>query len=205
MAQVSLSQFSPSFNCSSNISNNSSYRSISSGGGELGACSADSSPVHPSKTPDIAALEKLSESIESLLSLDVDCSDAEIMVQDRAVPVHRCILAARSPFFKEKLFPSARQESQAASAKLRYELKDWLTAGNVGYEAFKILLAYLYSGKVKAPPPNVCICIDSSCVHDACRPAVDFAVELMYAAHVFQIPELVSLSQVISNVFFGHM
>lgn len=196
MAQVSLSQFSPSFNSSSNISNNSSYRSISSGGGELGACSADSSPVHPSKSPDIAALEKLSESIESLLSIaDLDCSDAEIVVQDRAVPVHRCILAARSPFFREKLFPSTRPESQAASAKLRYELKDWLTEGNVGYEAFRILLAYLYSGKVKAPPTEVCICMDSTCVHDACRPAVDFTVELMYAAHVFQIPELVSLSQ----------
>lgn len=196
MAQVSLSQFSPSFNSSSNISNNSSYRSISSGGGELGACSADSSPVHPSKSPDIAALEKLSESIESLLSIaDLDCSDAEIVVQDRAVPVHRCILAARSPFFREKLFPSTRTESQAASAKLRYELKDWLTEGNVGYEAFRILLAYLYSGKVKAPPTEVCICMDGTCVHDACRPAVDFAVELMYAAHIFQIPELVSLSQ----------
>lgn len=196
MAQVSLSQFSPSFNSSSNISNNSSYRSISSGGGELGACSADSSPVHPSKSPDIAALEKLSESIESLLSIaDLDCSDAEIVVQDRAVPVHRCILAARSPFFREKLFPSTRPESQAASAKLRYEFKDWLTEGNVGYEAFRILLAYLYSGKVKAPPTEVCICMDSTCAHDACRPAVDFTVELMYAAHVIQIPELVSLSQ----------
>lgn len=196
MAQVSLSQFSPSFNSSSNISNNSSYRSISSGGAELGACSADSSLVHPSKSPEIAALEKLSESIESLLSLaDVDCSDAEIVVQDRPVAVHRCILAARSPFFREKLFPKTRPDSQAASTKLRYELKDWVTEGNVGYEAFKILLAYLYSGRVKAPLPEVCICVDQTCVHDACRPAVDFAVELMYAAHVFQIPELVSLSQ----------
>lgn len=38
-------------------------------------------------------------------------------------------------------------------------------------------------------------CVDAMCAHDACRPAVNFAVELMYASSVFQISELVSLFQ----------
>lgn len=195
MAQVSLSAFSPSFNSSSIVSNNSSYRSTSSPMGETGAYSVDSFPISggASNGPEVAALQKLSSNIESLLSgSDFDCSDAEIVVEGHDVPVHRCILAARSSFFKEKLCCG---NSQAGNSKQRYELKDWVMQGNVGYDAFMILLGYLYSGKVKAPPLDVCTCVDASCAHDACRPAVDFAVQLMYGAHVFMIPELVSLSQ----------
>uniref|UniRef100_A0A0D6QSN6 BTB domain-containing protein n=1 Tax=Araucaria cunninghamii TaxID=56994 RepID=A0A0D6QSN6_ARACU len=196
MAQVSLNAFSPSFNSSSNISsnlsNNSCYKSTASGG-EPGAHSVDSASNQVSNGPEVAALQKLSSNFESLLSTtDIDCSDAEIVVEDRVVPVHRCILASRSPFFREKLFSGS---SQTAGGKQRYELKDWLVKGDLGYDAFMILLGYLYSGKVKAPPPGVCTCIDDTCVHDACRPAVIFAVQLMYGAHLFKIPELVSLSQ----------
>lgn len=45
-------------------------------------------------------------------------------------------------------------------------------------------------------PPEVSTCVDNECAHDACRPAIDFSVELMYASSVFQVPELASLSQV---------
>ncbi|KAH9289550.1 hypothetical protein KI387_033667, partial [Taxus chinensis] len=146
-----------------------------------------------SNGPEIVALQKLSLNIESLLSgSDIDCSDAEIVVEGHRVRVHRCILAARSSSFKEKFFCG---NSQTRNAKLSYDLKDWVIQGYVGYDAFMILLGYLYSGKVKAPPPRVCTCIDLTCVHDVCRPAVDFFLQLMYGAHVFIIPELVSLSQ----------
>ncbi|CAA2984056.1 Hypothetical predicted protein [Olea europaea subsp. europaea] len=36
--------------------------------------------------------------------------------------------------------------------------------------------------------------LDNICAHDACRPAINFAVELMYASTVFQVSKLVSLS-----------
>lgn len=58
-----------------------------------------------------------------------------------------------------------------------------------------VFLSYLYTGKLKAPPPEASTCVDETCAHDACRPAVNFAVELMYASSVFQISELVSLFQ----------
>ena len=62
-----------------------------------------------------------------------------------------------------------------------------MTGGNVVYEAFKISLVYLYSGKVKEPLLEICICVDHSCVHNACHPAIDFAVQLIYVANSFHI------------------
>ena len=41
--------------------------------------------------------------------------------------------------------------------------------------------------------------MDEACGHAACRPAIDFVVESMYAASGFQISELISLFQVYSG------
>lgn len=68
--------------------------------------------------------------------------------------------------------------------------------GRVGREAFTVFLSYLYTGKLKSAPQEVSICADRLCLHDACRPAIDFAVELLYTSSVFQIIELISLLQV---------
>ena len=75
-------------------------------------------------------------------------------------------------------------------------MSDLLPYGKVGYEAFLIFLGYVYTGKLKPSPMEVSTCVDSVCAHDACRPAINFAVELMYASYIFQIPEFVSLFQV---------
>ncbi|KAJ9691508.1 hypothetical protein PVL29_013632 [Vitis rotundifolia] len=82
-------------------------------------------------------------------------------------------------------------------------MSDFLPYGKVGYEAFLIFLSYLYTGKLKASPPEVSTCVDTGCAHDACRPAIDFSVELMYASAIFQVPELVSLFQRRLTNFIG--
>ncbi|KAJ6671911.1 REGULATORY PROTEIN NPR3 [Salix viminalis] len=79
--------------------------------------------------------------------------------------------------------------------KPKYCMSDLLPYGNVGYEAFLIFLSYLYTGKLKPSPVEVSTCVDNVCAHDACRPAINFAVEMMYASSIFQVPELVSLFQ----------
>ncbi|KAI9384836.1 hypothetical protein POPTR_012G118300v4, partial [Populus trichocarpa] len=76
-----------------------------------------------------------------------------------------------------------------------YCMSELLPYGNVGYEAFLIFLSYLYTGKLKPSPMEVSTCVDNVCAHDACRPAITFAVELTYASSIFQVPELVSLFQ----------
>ncbi|KAK6931992.1 Transcription termination factor, mitochondrial/chloroplastic [Dillenia turbinata] len=54
---------------------------------------------------------------------------------------------------------------------------------------------YLYTGKLKPSPPDMSTCVDNGCPRDACRPAIDFAVKLMYTYAIFQVPPLVSLFQ----------
>jgi regulatory protein NPR1 len=75
-------------------------------------------------------------------------------------------------------------------------MKDLVAYGSVGYEAFIVFLHYLYTGKLKAPPTEVTTCVDEACIHDACRPAIDYALELMYASSNFKMKELVLLFQV---------
>ncbi|KAK8943119.1 Regulatory protein NPR3 [Platanthera zijinensis] len=140
---------------------------------------------------EVASLTRLSCNLDRLLiESDFDYSDAEIVVDGVAIGIHRCILAVRSRFFHE-LFT---QESSPAG-KLRYEMADLVPGGRIGKEAFRVFLGYLYTGKLRAPPPEAAICVDATCAHDACSPAVNFAVELMYASSAFQISELVSLFQ----------
>ncbi|XP_065851716.1 BTB/POZ domain and ankyrin repeat-containing protein NPR1 [Euphorbia lathyris] len=143
---------------------------------------------------EVVSLSKLSSNLEQLL-LDSSCdySDAEIVVEGSPVGVHRCILAARSKFFQE-LFKQEKGSS-VKEGKPKYCMTDLLPYGKVGHEAFLIFLSYLYTGKLKPSPMEVSTCVDNVCAHDACRPAISFAVELLYASSIFQVSELVSLFQ----------
>lgn len=123
-----------------------------------------------------------------------DYSDAVIIVEGKSVGVYRCILASRSSFFGE-LFKRANGSSEK-EGKPTYCMSDLLPYGNVLYEAFLVFLSYVYTGKLKPFPMEVSTCVHSVCAHDACGPAINFAVELMYASSVFQMPDLVSILQV---------
>ncbi|KAI8553464.1 hypothetical protein RHMOL_Rhmol05G0018300 [Rhododendron molle] len=137
--------------------------------------------------PEIAALRRLSENFDS--ALNSDFADAVIAVAcGREIPIHRCILSARSPFFKN-IF-------SGTEAGVKLEMKDLARDFEVSFHALVTVLVFLYSGRVRSlRPDGVCICVDDECEHVACRPAVDFAVEVLYASFVFEIPELVALYQ----------
>ncbi|TKY57186.1 Regulatory protein NPR3 [Spatholobus suberectus] len=143
---------------------------------------------------EILSLSKLSGSLEKLLiDAEYDYSDAEILVEDIPVGIHRCVLASRSPFFHE-LFKKGIDGS-GKEGKPRYLMSDLVPYGAVGYEAFQVFLYYLYTGRLKASPTEVTMCVDETCIHDACRPAINYALELMYASATFQMKELVLLFQ----------
>ncbi|MCL7050734.1 hypothetical protein MKW94_026176 [Papaver nudicaule] len=140
-------------------------------------------------TPEITALRRLSINLESVFqSTDFDfCSDAKIILSDsREIPIHRVILSARSPFFKS-LFNDSKDER-------KFELKKLMSV-DVGFDSLSVVLSYLYNGKVKPLPREVCACVDEECEHIGCRPVVDLMIQVLYASFVFQIPELVSLFQ----------
>lgn len=162
-----------------------------------------SSPNVPSSTicnevttsPELLSLSRLSTSLEKLvIDSDYEYSDAEIEVEGVKVGVNRCILAARSDFFHQLFKNTSVKESK----KTRYALSELVPHGRIGYEAFMVVLNYLYSGKVKPSPTEVSTCVDDSCAHDACGPAINYAVEMMYASATFQIKELVLVVQVCS-------
>ncbi|KAM5580111.1 BTB/POZ domain and ankyrin repeat-containing protein NPR1 [Rosa sericea] len=145
-------------------------------------------------TTEHLSLSKLSDNLERLL-LDplYDYSDAEIVVEGIPVSVNRCILAARSQFFHE-LFQKGNDNS-TKEGKPQYLMSELLPHGGVGCEAFKVFLNYLYTGKLKPSPPEVSTCVEDVCAHDACGPAINYAVELMYASSTFQMKELVQVVQ----------
>ncbi|GAB4853773.1 Nitrogen permease reactivator protein [Ancistrocladus abbreviatus] len=146
--------------------------------------------------PGVAALRRLSDNLDSIFdSNEFDYFvDATIAVSgDREVPVHRCILSARSPFFKTVFAASCKERERGGIVK--FELKELVKDFEVSFESLVAVLAYLYSGKVRPLPRDVCVCVDDECEHVACRPAVDFMVEVLYLSFTFQISELVALYQ----------
>lgn len=152
----------------------------------------------PRSNLEIISLNKLSTHlgnllIETELDSDLSYSDAVVVVQGNDVRVHRCILGARSKFFCD-LFKE-KKDCFDGDGKVKYIMSEILPYGNVGYDAFIVFLSYLYTGKMKSSPVEVSTCVHGGCPHDACRPAIMFAVELMYASVIFQVPELISLFQ----------
>ncbi|XP_022732648.1 BTB/POZ domain and ankyrin repeat-containing protein NPR1 [Durio zibethinus] len=175
------------FSDSNEISNNSSTCCI--------VAATDSETLASSEslnTPDIAALQLLSRNLESLFkSTDSDSfySDAKIALSSGLeVPVHRCILSARSSVFKTVF--SGLQERGA-----KFELKELARDYEIGYDSLVAILGYLYTGRVTPLLKGVCVCVDDDCPHMACRPVVDFIAEVLYAAFTFQISELIALYQ----------
>ncbi|PRQ52159.1 putative chromatin remodeling & transcription regulator ABTB family [Rosa chinensis] len=175
---------------SSSLSFASSYLSNGSSGNYVSASANSQSTEHLS-------LSRLSDNLERLLlDAQYDYGDADIVVEGVAVGVNRCILAARSQFFHE-LFKKGNDDSKK-EGKPQYMMSELVPFGGVGYEAFKVVLNYLYTGKLKPPPPEVSTvstCVDDNCAHEACGPAINYAVELMYAAATFQMKELVHVVQ----------
>ncbi|XP_026449306.1 BTB/POZ domain and ankyrin repeat-containing protein NPR1-like [Papaver somniferum] len=138
--------------------------------------------------PFVTALTRLSENLESVFETS-QFSDAVIVASDtREIPIHRCILSGRSVFFKN-LFSSVKGNDG------KVVLKDVAKDFKLGFDSLNLVLAYLYSGKVKTLPVDVCVCVDEECLHVGCRPVVDFMVEVLYASFTFQISELVTLFQ----------
>lgn len=150
----------------------------------------------PEPSPlDLTAYKRLSETLESVFdassSPDFDFfADAKLVaVCGKEIPVHRCILSARSPFFRNVF--SGKDKS------VKVVLKELMKEYEVSYDAVVTVLAYLYCGKIRASPKDVCVCVDIECSHVACRPALEFMVELLYASFTFQISELVTKFQVL--------
>lgn len=75
-----------------------------------------------------------------------DYSDVELIIESEHFHAHRAILAARSEYFRALLYGGLR-ESQTSSRVI--EIKECKAS------AFKILLRYIYTGKISLNKENV--------------------------------------------------
>ncbi|KAJ7569446.1 hypothetical protein O6H91_01G078200 [Diphasiastrum complanatum] len=150
------------------------------------------------------ALQKLALDIEGLLAQGDDYSDAIIIVEGVPIPIHRCILAVRSPFFrivfsKRAIETKSMEEGKdlpPSAEKDRYDLSQIVTSGRVGYKTFIVVLNYFYGGNLKGLDEACAVsCMDTACPHVCCWPFVDTYLEILCAASVFDIPELKDISQ----------
>ncbi|KAF7804031.1 regulatory protein NPR5-like [Senna tora] len=152
---------------------------------------------------------------ESLRSLSLDYlnllingqafSDVTFSVEGRLVHAHRCILAARSLFFRKffcapdpapsGLDPVGSRVNPTAPPTCRPGV---IPVNSVGYEVFLLLLQFLYSGQVSIVPqkheprPN---CGQRGCWHTHCTSAVDLALDTLAAARSFGVEQLALLTQ----------
>ncbi|XP_051148975.1 BTB/POZ domain and ankyrin repeat-containing protein NOOT1-like [Andrographis paniculata] len=131
-------------------------------------------------------------------------SDVTFSVEGRLVHAHRCILAARSLFFR-KFFcggpdsPAAGTGSpRGATGGAAAAAAQVIPVNTVGYEVFLLMLQFLYSGQVSIVPqkheprPN---CGERTCWHTHCSSAVDLALETLSAARSFGVEQLALLTQ----------
>lgn len=132
-------------------------------------------------------------------------SDVTFSVEGRLVHAHRCILAARSLFFRKFFCGSSDSTSSSGGSNSRGvpnapQPQGVIPVNSVGYEVFLLLLQFLYSGQVSIlpqkhePRPN---CGERGCWHTHCSSAVDLALETLAAARSFGVEQLALLTQVL--------
>ncbi|ESW34095.1 hypothetical protein PHAVU_001G124100 [Phaseolus vulgaris] len=144
------------------------------------------------------SLRSLSLDYLNLLINGQAFSDVTFSVEGRLVHAHRCILAARSLFFR-KFFCGPDPPSGLDPAGPRLNSRSGVIPVNsVGYEVFLLMLQFLYSGQVSIVPqkhearPN---CGERGCWHTHCTSAVDLALDTLAAARYFGVEQLALLTQ----------
>ncbi|XP_022966298.1 regulatory protein NPR5-like [Cucurbita maxima] len=159
------------------------------------------------------SLRSLSLDYLNLLINGQAFSDVTFSVEGRLVHAHRCILAARSLFFR-KFFCSSDSScgavvdsrcgsvlgsnSRGSGANTPPPPQGVIPVNSVGYEVFLLLLQFLYSGQVSIlpqkhePRPN---CGERGCWHTHCSSAVDLVLETLAAARSFGVEQLALLTQ----------
>ncbi|CAD6258381.1 unnamed protein product [Miscanthus lutarioriparius] len=148
------------------------------------------------------SLKSLSLDYLNLLINGQAFSDVAFSVEGRLVHAHRCVLAARSLFFR-KLFcgldpnhqPPPTPGSSAAGARAP-ELV--IPVSSIRYEVLVLVLQFLYSGQASVAAPKsgpLPGCGARGCWHTSCGAAVDLALDTLAAARSFGVEQLALLVQ----------
>ncbi|CAA0829855.1 Regulatory protein NPR6 [Striga hermonthica] len=138
------------------------------------------------------SLRSLSLDYLNLLINGQAFSDVTFSVDGRLVHAHRCILAARSPFFR-RFFCSGGPDVDPQPPRGAVHV------ASVGYDVFLLVLQFLYCGHASLVPhrlePAAAACGDRACGHEHCAAAVDLALETLAAARSFGVEQLALITQ----------
>ncbi|KAJ4780241.1 Ankyrin repeat family protein / BTB/POZ domain-containing protein [Rhynchospora pubera] len=171
----------------------------------------------PAMTSPDDSFKSLSLDYLNLLINGQAFSDVSFSVDGRIVHAHRCVLAARSLFFR-KFFcgvdplPSGLpleshhqhhqqhghhpHSIQNTSKGENSELV--IPVNSVRYEVFVLMLQFLYSGQASVVAPKhepLPGCGERGCWHTHCTGAVDLALDTLAAARSFGVEQLVAVVQ----------
>ncbi|KAG2614798.1 BTB/POZ domain and ankyrin repeat-containing protein NH5.2 [Panicum virgatum] len=152
------------------------------------------------------SLKSLSLDYLNLLINGQAFSDVAFSVEGRLVHAHRCVLAARSLFFR-KLFcgldpnhqpppPPPLGSPGARPAGAAPELV--IPVSSIRYEVLVLVLQFLYSGQASVAAPKsgpLPGCGARGCWHTRCGAAVDLALDTLAAARSFGVEQLALLVQ----------
>ncbi|KAL0334334.1 UNVERIFIED_CONTAM: BTB/POZ domain and ankyrin repeat-containing protein NOOT1 [Sesamum angustifolium] len=151
------------------------------------------------------SLRSLSLDYLNLLINGQAFSDVTFSVEGRLVHAHRCILAARSLFFRNFFCGPDSQSSGLDPLRMgpgtgspRGPITQVIPVNSVGYEVFLLLLQFLYSGHVSIVPQKHeprSNCGERGCWHTHCSSAVDLALDTLAAARSFGVEQLALLTQ----------
>ncbi|RWW15639.1 hypothetical protein GW17_00020506 [Ensete ventricosum] len=131
-------------------------------------------------------------------------SDVTFSVEGRLVHAHRCILAARSLFFRrffcgtDPPSPGLLSSPRGGAASPGAAGGAVIPVNSVSYEVFLMMLQFLYSGQVSVVPqkheprPG---CGERGCWHTHCTAAVDLALDTLTAARSFGVKQLEQITE----------
>ncbi|XP_062197128.1 BTB/POZ domain and ankyrin repeat-containing protein NH5.2 [Phragmites australis] len=147
------------------------------------------------------SLKSLSLDYLNLLINGQAFSDVAFSVEGRLVHAHRCVLAARSLFFR-KLFcgldPNHQPPPPPLSSGARAAPELVIPVSSIRYEVLVLVLQFLYSGQASVAAPKsgpLPGCGARGCWHTRCGAAVDLALDTLAAARSFGVEQLALLVQ----------
>ncbi|XP_064964320.1 BTB/POZ domain and ankyrin repeat-containing protein NPR5-like isoform X2 [Musa acuminata AAA Group] len=136
-------------------------------------------------------------------------SDVTFSVEGRLVHAHRCILAARSLFFRrffcgtDPPSPGLLSSPRGGAASPGAAGGAVIPVNSVSYEVFLLMLQFLYSGQVSVVPqkheprPS---CGERGCWHTHCTAAVDLALDTLTAARSFGVKQLEQITEQLASM-----
>ncbi|KAJ3681051.1 hypothetical protein LUZ60_015540 [Juncus effusus] len=127
-------------------------------------------------------------------------SDVSFSIEGRIVHAHRCVLAARSLFFR-KFFcgiDNQIQNNSRGGENNNNNSELVIPVNSIRYEVFVLMLQFLYSGQASVLAPKhepLQGCGERGCWHTHCTGAVDLALDMLSAARSFGVEQLTLVVQ----------